>query len=457
MKKYILGLFMFLALFIMPTAVINASSGTSIENTGLNQSFNTLLIDDEFTYYTQGSAEDYDQHDYDSFLDNIGSLFFVHVNEVARYDEYQLEMTLTGQKSSREYKLTFTESKISSNLVFNYNVTLSYLETTRNILSFNYYYDDREVRVQNYDSTVGLPEDVYITDLGSWEGFYPATASYVETNESEASLLSVYGFNTATLPDTEAPTVVTEEIVLDLENLPTEDELLKLVEATDDRDIELDLIVETTSYTQAKEVGTFYINVYAKDDANNASAVKTIAIIVKDYTAPVMDANPKTTDSSVVLSEEELLALFTATDNYYSEKQITIEITNDEYTPNSNVPGNYSVTAQATDPSGNYSSITTYVTVTGNIVEDTPGDNNQNTGGTGSNNNTGSNNSGTGSTDENVDAKYEFKFGNIFKGEFWSNYSTGWANNFAWPHITTIVLGLIMLVSVIAVVKEKKK
>lgn len=167
------------------------------------------------------------------------------------------------------------------------------------------------------------------------------------------------------LIDLQAPSLEgSNTFTVNVDSLLTQDEILSHVVATDDTDSAPEIVVESSTYTAAKQIGTFYIYVHAVDDAGNVSPTYTLTINVKDSTSPVMKAITKSVGNNVVLSQDELLALFTATDNYYSASNITIELITDSYTSKSRVPGTYEVIAKATDPSGNYSTKSTNITVT---------------------------------------------------------------------------------------------
>lgn len=211
------------------------------------------------------------------------------------------------------------------------------------------------------------------------EGCYPDLASVDDTKtivlDEELVLqgsdaLEKYVIDTISesfsyLIDLQAPSLEgSNTFTVNVDSLLSQDEILSHVVATDDTDSSPEIVVESSTYTQAKQIGTFYIYVHAVDDAGNVSPTYPLTINVVDSTNPTMSATTKTVGNNEVLSQAQLLALFTATDNYYSSSELTIEIITDSYTSKSKIPGTYEVIAKATDPSGNYSTKSTNVTVT---------------------------------------------------------------------------------------------
>ena len=167
-----------------------------------------------------------------------------------------------------------------------------------------------------------------------------------------------------TVTDLQAPSISgTNTFTVNVDSLLTQEEILSHVSATDDTDTAPQIVVESSTYTGAKQIGTFYIVVHAVDASGNVSPSYTLTINVKDSTAPTITATERSIGNNEELTQADLLALFTATDNYYSSSEITLELTTNSYSSKSTVPGKYQVTAKATDPSGNYSSKSTYVTV----------------------------------------------------------------------------------------------
>ena len=202
------------------------------------------------------------------------------------------------------------------------------------------------------DSVVILESDASVGDnYITMEGFF------------EWVILNSFKYDD-TVTDLQAPSISgTNTFTVNVDSLLTQEEILSHVSATDDTDTDPQIVVESSTYTGTKQIGEFYIVVHAVDGSGNVSPSYTLTINVKDSTAPTITTTERSIGNNEELTQADLLALFTATDNYYSSSEITLELTTNSYSSKSTVPGKYQVTAKATDPSGNYSSKSTYVTV----------------------------------------------------------------------------------------------
>ncbi len=111
----------------------------------------------------------------------------------------------------------------------------------------------------------------------------------------------------------------------------------------------------TDNYNSKYNVlGTYTISAYAKDVAGNQSDTKTLTINVKDTTGAVINLiNGSEIVAGHILSDSEIKALFTITDNYDGViPQSKIVITQNTCT---GVAGTFSITVSVTDTNSNIS------------------------------------------------------------------------------------------------------
>lgn len=381
---------------------------------------------------------------YDYYYDQVEGYFYAGFMPSLSQTDYYRTITFYNKIFDYQCELRF-EVSINDNNDCTYLVEI-YDESSTEILLHISYTSARVMTFEKVTSEYMFNESVILSDLGTWkkaeyndEGYFVGSTN-VTTDED--TVLAFYGYELVDYGDIFAPVVEATTINLNVDELLSVEEILEMVNVLDDSDATPELVVEASTYNQAKEIGTFYINVYAVDDYDNKSVTATITINVTDTTAPTLSALAKSVKNTEVLSKEDLLALFTATDNYYSSEELVFEIVSDNYTENATKIGSYAVSGSCTDPSGNRSMATTYINVIADITEDTPGEDNPSTPDTPS----------TPDVEEN-----NYSFWNILTGEFWSNYVEDLkAFNFAWIHWTTLGLAVILVLSIVVTIKKKK-
>lgn len=108
--------------------------------------------------------------------------------------------------------------------------------------------------------------------------------------------------------------------------------------------------------------GKYEVVCRATDEAGNYTDT-TSFIQVVDKVSPSVVGATKTQGNNAQLTREELLALFTATDDYSETSKITKSILTDSYTSSWKHPGTYQVTCRATDEAGNFADATATITV----------------------------------------------------------------------------------------------
>ncbi|MCM1225519.1 MAG: hypothetical protein NC548_64845, partial [Lachnospiraceae bacterium] len=165
--------------------------------------------------------------------------------------------------------------------------------------------------------------------------------------------------------DLTAPSLdIPANYIVNVDNMQTQAQILSHVTVTDDTDPNPQLKVRSTTYNPSnRKIGTYQLVVYAVDASGNSTPDYTFNIIVADSTKPTISGQNKTQPNNVKLTETELLALFSASDNYTDAASIVKTIVNDNYSSSWTRPGSYSVTCRATDTSGNYNDATANITI----------------------------------------------------------------------------------------------
>ena len=112
-------------------------------------------------------------------------------------------------------------------------------------------------------------------------------------------------------------------------------------------------IVENTYQDQFNKVGEYTISCYVSDENKNRSDIVSLKVIVQDNINPVitLTAGGSTIIANHVLNNDEIKALLTVTDNYYSLSPNEITITSNTCTGEQGK--NYQLTVTITDGSGN--------------------------------------------------------------------------------------------------------
>ncbi len=145
----------------------------------------------------------------------------------------------------------------------------------------------------------------------------------------------------------------------------TESEILSYFTATDNYSSEENIILALSRNDykgNETKTGERTIIVTATDEAGNYSTVMS-SIKVIDDTNPTIIGSNKTQPNNVLLSQTDLLALFTANDDTSSPSNIAKKIITDNYSANYSKVGTYSVTCRATDEAGNYVDSTITISV----------------------------------------------------------------------------------------------
>ncbi len=149
-----------------------------------------------------------------------------------------------------------------------------------------------------------------------------------------------------------------------INNPVTLSQIRSLLKAFDneDGDISANIVVVSDNYTTNQNILGQYPIVFGVSDSAGNQATITINIRIIDASAPVING-PDSVDSyqSNPLTTAAILALYSVEDNY--DDNLSVVIKSDGYSPNKNTFGQYPMTLQVTDLSGNKSekNITIYV------------------------------------------------------------------------------------------------
>ncbi|MDC0558941.1 hypothetical protein OAO42_00865 [Candidatus Izimaplasma bacterium] len=140
------------------------------------------------------------------------------------------------------------------------------------------------------------------------------------------------------------------------------------VTAIDDYDGSITPVVVTDDYTSNIDtLGEYEVIVKTVDSSMN-EAQKSFNIIIEDTTDPYIESsNTVIMNQSNTKNINQIVDELVIGDNYYEEEDIFIAITSDEYTGFEGVEGDYLVSIDLTDPSGNTIEETFTVTVVDDI------------------------------------------------------------------------------------------
>jgi len=148
----------------------------------------------------------------------------------------------------------------------------------------------------------------------------------------------------------------------------TEEEVKGLLSASDNYEGDVSDKIELVSnqyHDHANEIGT-YTMVFQVSDSSGNTTTQEVLIHVVDQEAPLITGEETlVVGYNQLYSEEEMLSLFTVSDNY--DKDIALVIEKNDYQTNHQTLGTYEVVFRATDQSGNSSEKTLEVKVVDDI------------------------------------------------------------------------------------------
>jgi uncharacterized repeat protein (TIGR02543 family) len=194
--------------------------------------------------------------------------------------------------------------------------------------------------------------DVYINNVAVMESAYQDIAVYLEGVPADAEPVLSGTLTTAS----------------NVDNPVTEAQIRANIEAWDDvdGDITADIVLVADGYTANNDtLGSYEIEYSVTDSSSNTSYL-TVTVVVVDITDPVITGGTPsyTVGYASTLDLAALLASLSATDNY--DSSLTVELYEDNYTANKDVPGEYVNIYSAEDASGNIG----FLNKTINVVDD---------------------------------------------------------------------------------------
>lgn len=170
--------------------------------------------------------------------------------------------------------------------------------------------------------------------------------------------------------DTTAPSIVGENIYINVDNPLTFEQIKSRFTATDetDGDITSRLSFTDNTYilTNGKiNCGTYSFKVSVSDNAGNTTTKLYYAHVV-DYTDPTITGKTINVSYKKLLTEAEKKALFTYSDNYTPTNNIIFKWVEDNYTSTYQELGAHTLTAKVLDQQGNEASATSTI----NVIDD---------------------------------------------------------------------------------------
>lgn len=184
---------------------------------------------------------------------------------------------------------------------------------------------------------------------------YPIDQGDYVWSTLNASVPANFLLNLGTIVDDDNPIIEgTRNIVLNYVEggTPFEDILSTIsVEDPTEGDITSEIIIEENTYEySAKTPGEYSFTITVSDSSGNITS-EVFKIVVVDATNPIITGRNVDASYDHQLTTEELISLFTATDNY--NVGLVIKIIEDNYTQSFSEKGVYKVVAEVTDLAGN--------------------------------------------------------------------------------------------------------
>lgn len=189
--------------------------------------------------------------------------------------------------------------------------------------------------------------------------------SYEVIFEARSNLLARRYVLNVTVIDQTAPVISgPETLTYDISKKPTRNVVKEQYSALDNVDGIVDITFGTDTYTYASKLGTFLLELKAKDSSGNET-ILGVKVTLVDQTAPnlkgPLDLYVYTTD--VPLSEADILSMYSAIDVVDPACVVTLE---DEMYVQTQTPGIYEVTISSTDIHGNTAERMVYIHVIDN-------------------------------------------------------------------------------------------
>ena len=199
--------------------------------------------------------------------------------------------------------------------------------------------------------TIEILSDEYSSNYAK-PGTYEVTAKAIDA----AGNVSTTATATITVVDKTVPTITGTTKTQPNNSKLSTTELKALFTATDDVTVSSSLTIEILSDEYSSNYakpGTYKVTAKATDAAGNVSTTATTTITVIDKTKPTVSGTTKTQSYTTKLTDAEIKALFTYSDDVTSNASLTVTITSTEYTNNYAKPGTYIISCVVVDQNGN--------------------------------------------------------------------------------------------------------
>jgi len=230
-----------------------------------------------------------------------------------------------------------------------------YLDTDENLtfVSAQSVYNKEITSTDPISITYSTPVDMY-GESGYFEVSLKGSSSMWDKLSEKMYLRNF----TLKMSDTTAPVISGYEGVYytNYDNPASLSSIMSKISAYDETDGTVSINIDSDGYTgKERTLGSHKVKLSASDAAGNKSEI-TIDIIVTDGTKPVINGKKEyTSNMSSPLTETQIRAGLTATDNY--DNSVSIQLVEDNFTANKTKAGSYTIKYKATDSSGNVSDI----------------------------------------------------------------------------------------------------
>lgn len=321
---------------LTPEKEFNVLKGISTEE-DLNSSHFLLVYWQDIDDYLEEGAMSLSAVIHSAFEPrSLKTIFYASNNQLCRYQAYlDDDLFYEFVVENKQAKITVCE-ELDLNEIIGYTEE-GFTMTSDFKFSFSpgsiyHFYDEHEI------PTGYIPDDEFIENIG-FKCIYAMK----------------YAFN---------PIYAGEEVhfITEASNPISLEEILASLKAYDETDGEItDICIIRNTYlikNNMIEPGSYTLTLRAVDFAGNTTLQECI-VDVYDYTPPVITGKDARIYYFNEYSLENILGLFTVKEL----SSYTLEIIQNDYTPNHNIPGVYAITARATDAYGNTSEAIAYITV----------------------------------------------------------------------------------------------
>ncbi len=327
--------------------------------------FNSNRNDYDFVSDIEGTSYITNNLAYDDYLwKSDGCCFNIPSSAVNNSKTVKLCLTCHGYAMPESYEDVFflTELKIidatapSITVSANYIVNVDYMQSQSQILSHVIVVDENDpnpqliVRSTNYSASNRVcgtyQMTIYALDIyGNQTPDYTFNIIVADSTQPSNS-----GFKTISQPNN---VQLSENDILDKFTVSDNYSDTENISKT---------IIKNDYASHWQTPGKYEIICRATDEAGNSTDTSSFIQVV-DKVNPTIVGATRTQGNNAQLTREELLALFTATDDYSAAAKITKSILTDSYTSSWKRPGTYQVTCRATDEAGNHADATATIVV----------------------------------------------------------------------------------------------